>query len=45
MAISIASSGVTDRTEAAKQPAKKPTNGFATDTDVAAKKFIRDLGI
>lgn len=45
MAISIASTGVTDRTEAAKQPAKKSAKGFATDTDVAAKKFILDLGI
>lgn len=45
MAISIASTGVTDRAEAAKQPAKKSAKGFATDTDVAVKKFILDLGI
>lgn len=45
MAISIAGTRVTDRAEAAKQPAKKSAKGFATDADVAAKKFILDLGI
>lgn len=45
MVISIASTGVTGRAEAAKQPEKKSAKGFATDTDVAAKKFILDIGI
>lgn len=45
MAINIASTGVTDKVEVAKQPAKKSAKGFETDTDVAAKKFILVLGI
>lgn len=45
MAISIASSRVTDTAETVKQPAKKSAKGFATDTDVTAKKFILDFGI
>lgn len=44
MAINIAGTGVTGRAEAAKQPAKKSAKYFTTDTDVAAKKFILNLG-